>query len=208
MKCLFEQDEMVLRALEGSDEELMMLGKWRSDERVSSFYGGKDKDNSLEGTKKRYLPRIEGKTQTVPCIIEVSKKPSVYIQYYSLTDKQYEVKADNRVKTDKKNPRHLGASLPGKICDIAIREGDRIEKGDTLMLIEAMKMETMVRSHISGYVDKIYVKNGDEVAQDELLLSFIPDVKEIESMAHPALPEMDLSLLDRNELIEVNINED
>ncbi|MBQ6392978.1 MAG: pyruvate carboxylase, partial [Eubacterium sp.] len=95
-----------------------------------------------------------------------------------ITDKHYEVKADNRVKTDKKNPRHLGASLPGRICDIAIREGDRIEKGDTLMLIEAMKMETMVRSHISGYVDKIYVKNGDEVAQDELLVSFILDEKE------------------------------
>ena len=113
-----------------------------------------------------------------------------------ITDKHYEVKADNRVKTDKKNPRHLGASLPGRICDIVIKEGDRVEKGQTLMVIEAMKMETMVRSHISGYVDKIYVKDGDEVAQDELLVSFIPDEKEIEDMAHPSLPEMDLSLLD------------
>jgi pyruvate carboxylase len=125
-----------------------------------------------------------------------------------ITDKHYEVKADNRIKTDKKNPRHLGASLPGRICDIAIREGDRIEKGQTLMLIEAMKMETMVRSHISGYVDKIYVEDGDEVAQDELLVSFIPDEKEMEDMAHPSLPEMDLSLLDRNELMPVKISED
>ena len=125
-----------------------------------------------------------------------------------ITDKHYEVKADNRVKTDKKNPRHLGASLPGRICDIVIKEGDRVEKGQTLMVIEAMKMETMVRSHISGYVDKIYVKDGDEVAQDELLVSFIPDEKEIQDMAHPSLPEMDLSLLDKNELVKVNINED
>ena len=125
-----------------------------------------------------------------------------------ITDKHYEVKADNRIKTDKKNPRHLGASIPGRICDIAVKEGDRVEKGQSLMIIEAMKMETMIRSHVSGSVDKIYVSDGEEVNQDQLLISFILDDKEMEEMKHPALPEMDLSLLDKNELIPVEIQED
>ena len=125
-----------------------------------------------------------------------------------IMDKHYEVKADNRLKTDKKNPRHLGASLPGRICDIVIKEGDHVEKGQSLMLIEAMKMETMVRSHVSGYIDKIYVKNGDEVNQDALLVSFILDDKEIQEMQHPKLPDMDLSLLDMDELVPVHMNEE
>jgi len=124
-----------------------------------------------------------------------------------ITDKHYEVKADNRIKTDKKNPRHLGASIPGRICEIAVKEGDRVEKGDPLMIIEAMKMETKVRSHVSGYVDKIYVGDGDEVTQDELLLSFILDEKEIRERMHPSLPEMDLSLLDNNDLTPVYVKE-
>ena len=124
-----------------------------------------------------------------------------------IMDQHYEVKADNRLKIDKKNPRHLGASLPGRICDITVKEGDRVEKGMALMLIEAMKMETMVRSHVSGYVDKIYVKNGDEVTQDALLISFILDKEEIAQMEHPKLPEMDLSLLEMDELIPVHIDE-
>lgn len=124
-----------------------------------------------------------------------------------IMDEHYEVKADNRLKIDKKNPRHLGASLPGRICDIAVKEGDRVEKGMALMLIEAMKMETMVRSHVSGYVDKIYVKDGDEVTQDALLISFILDKEESAEIEHPKLPEMDLSLLEVDDLVHVEIKE-
>lgn len=125
-----------------------------------------------------------------------------------ILDKHYEVKADNRLKTDKKNPRHLGASLPGSICEIAVKEGDRVEKGMRLMVIEAMKMETTVRSTVNGYIDKIYVKNGDEVNQDALLVSFILDEGEQIEIAHPTLPEMDLSLLDKDELKPIQLLEE
>lgn len=125
-----------------------------------------------------------------------------------IMDKHYEVKADNRLKTDKKNPKHLGASLPGTICDIAVKEGDRVEKGMQLMVIEAMKMETTVRSHVSGYIDKLYVKDGDEVNQDALLVSFILDESEKTQMEHPKLPEMDLSKLYTDELKTVEVKEE
>ncbi len=124
-----------------------------------------------------------------------------------ILDKHYEIKADNRLKTDKKNPRHLGASIPGRICDIAVKEGDRVEKGMPLMLIEAMKMETMVRSHVSGYVDKIFVKEGDDVNQDALLVSFLLDENERTEVEHPKLPNMDLSLLDEDELRDIVVKE-
>ena len=67
-----------------------------------------------------------------------------------MQDKHFEVKADRRLKTDHKNPGHLGASIPGTICDIRIKEGDIVKKNMPLMTIEAMKMETTVTSAVSG----------------------------------------------------------
>lgn len=115
-----------------------------------------------------------------------------------ILDKHYEVKADNRLKTDHTNPGHLGASIPGTICDVRIQEGDVVHRNDPLMVIEAMKMETNVVSPVDGIVDKIYVKAGEEVNQDALLVSFILSEEEQAKQEHPALPEMDLSTLDQD----------
>ncbi len=41
------------------------------------------------------------------------------------------------------------------------------------MTVEAMKMETSVLSKVDGIVDKIYIKEGDKVSQEELLISFV-----------------------------------
>ena len=124
-----------------------------------------------------------------------------------ILDKNFEVKADRRLKTDPKNPGHLGASLPGVICDIRIKEGDKVTKNMPLMTIEAMKMETTVTSKVNGIVDKIYVSEGDEVNQDALLVSFIIDEKDRKEPQHPELPKMDLSLLDQEDFKTVNISE-
>lgn len=122
-----------------------------------------------------------------------------------MQDKHFEVKADRRLKTDHKNPGHLGASIPGTICDIRIKEGDIVKKNMPLMTIEAMKMETTVTSAVSGVVDKIYVRNGEEVNQDALLVSFIVNEEDLPEETHPKLPEMDLSRLDEDEFKVVSI---
>lgn len=123
-----------------------------------------------------------------------------------ILDKHYEIKADRRLKVDQKNPGHIGASLPGVICDLKIKEGDRVTKNMPLMTIEAMKMETTVCSRIAGIVDKIYVKEGDEVKQDALLVSFIVDEKDRPKKQHLELPKMDLSTLDQDEFKIVDVS--
>lgn len=124
-----------------------------------------------------------------------------------ILDKHFEVKADRRLKTDRKNPGHLGASLPGRICEIRIKEGDVIAKNTPLMTIEAMKMETTVTAKVSGVVDKIYVANGDEVNQDDLLVSFVVDEKDMPEIKHPELPKIDLDTLDQDEFKSVKVTD-
>ena len=90
-----------------------------------------------------------------------------------ILDKRLEVKTDRRIKADKHNPAHLGSAIPGVIGQILVKEGDEVSINTPLMTVEAMKMETTVVSTVEGKVDKIYVREGENVNQEELLISFI-----------------------------------
>jgi len=59
------------------------------------------------------------------------------------------------------------APLPGVVIDIKVRVGDKVNPGDKLMVIEAMKMENEIPSEFTGVVDKILVSKGDNVDGDE-----------------------------------------
>ncbi len=94
------------------------------------------------------------------------------MRHIKILDKNLEVKADRRLKADKKNPGHLGSTIPGTVGAVLVKEGDPVTVNMPLMTIEAMKMETTVVSKVNGTVDKIYVTEGDSVNQEDLLISF------------------------------------
>ncbi|XP_040266196.1 pyruvate carboxylase, mitochondrial [Bufo bufo] len=64
----------------------------------------------------------------------------------------------------------IGAPMPGKVIDIKVKEGDRIEKGQPLCVLSAMKMETLVNSPVSGTIKKIYVKLDMHLEGEDLVL--------------------------------------
>jgi len=68
----------------------------------------------------------------------------------------------------------LRAPIPARVTDVLVSTGDRVEAGQLLLKIEAMKMENQVLSPIAGTVEKVCVANGQEVAQDELLVKVDP----------------------------------
>jgi biotin carboxyl carrier protein len=57
----------------------------------------------------------------------------------------------------------VSVPMPGKIVEVLVSEGDSVEKGQGLVIVEAMKMENEVRSPIDGEVKEIKVKPGDTV---------------------------------------------
>jgi biotin carboxyl carrier protein len=64
----------------------------------------------------------------------------------------------------------VSVPMPGKVIAILISEGDLVEKGQGLVIVEAMKMENEVRSPIAGAVKEIKVKPGDTVEGGATLL--------------------------------------
>lgn len=64
----------------------------------------------------------------------------------------------------------LKAPMPGKILEVVIKEGDRVELGDPVVILEAMKMENELKAPISGTVTTIAVSKSDSVEKNELIL--------------------------------------
>ena len=62
------------------------------------------------------------------------------------------------------------APLPGNIFKIKVKVGDSVAKGDSLLILEAMKMENDVLADQAGVIKEIKVKEGDAVLQNDLLL--------------------------------------
>ena len=65
---------------------------------------------------------------------------------------------------------NVSVPMPGKIIAVLVGEGDAVEKGQGLVIVEAMKMENEVRSPISGEVKEIRVKPGDTVEGGAVLI--------------------------------------
>ena len=69
-------------------------------------------------------------------------------------------------------PQELRAPMPGVIIEINVPPGARVERGDQLLVLEAMKMKNPIRSPRDGIVDKILVKEGQNVNFDDVLLRY------------------------------------
>ena len=63
------------------------------------------------------------------------------------------------------------APLPGIISDLKVQEGDHVDTGTTLIVIEAMKLENPIKAAAPAVVRKVHVAKGQEIGQGALLLS-------------------------------------
>ena len=86
----------------------------------------------------------------------------------SQLDSQRVTKASRRPKASKEG--HVTSSMPGTIVDVVVKVGAKVKAGDTVLVIEAMKMENEVHAPTAGTVTAVNVAKGDSVNPDEALL--------------------------------------
>jgi biotin carboxyl carrier protein len=68
--------------------------------------------------------------------------------------------------------RTIVAPLPGTVKSVAIRSGQEVTAGEELLVIEAMKMDNIIRAPRPGIIDTVYVGEGKRVAHGELILEY------------------------------------
>jgi 3-methylcrotonyl-CoA carboxylase alpha subunit len=73
-------------------------------------------------------------------------------------------------------PGHLAAPMPGKVIQVAVKPGDAVQRGATLMVLEAMKMEHSIAAPMDGKIERVFFKPGDLVEEGAELLAFAEEV--------------------------------
>lgn len=106
--------------------------------------------------------------------IKVNKKTYI-VELESVEEKASATQAAPvETKTEKattnKEGQQILSPIQGNIVDIRVKVGDKIEKGDVLLVIEAMKLENDVPSTVTGEVVEILVTKGQAVAAKDILL--------------------------------------
>lgn len=92
----------------------------------------------------------------------------------TIRDLEVVTTSEAKAKADKDNPNQIGASMPGTVIKTLVVKDDRVEKGDHLIITEAMKMETTVQAPFDGIIKLVNVADGEAIETGDLLLEIQP----------------------------------
>lgn len=137
------------------------------------FYGPDTTDEMLvdiEPGKRliiRFLaigqPKPDG-TRTV--FFELNGQP----REVEVVDRSLDNLVTKAIRADSTDPTHVAANMPGMVIGIAVKQGDTVQKGDKLIVLEAMKMETTINADRDGQVEQLLVKTGIQVEAGDLMM--------------------------------------
>jgi len=88
----------------------------------------------------------------------------------TVRDRKLEVKVEAKPKADPAQPGQIGAPIPGVVSTVAVELNQPVKKGDRLLVLEAMKMQSTVYAPVSGLVKQPLARPGQHVEAKELLL--------------------------------------
>ena len=88
----------------------------------------------------------------------------------TVLDKSLEPEGIQRPKADPADPLQVAAPMPGLVVAVAVQAGDPVVRGQKLLTMEAMKMETTLYAEQDGRVAQVLTKSGIQVETGELLL--------------------------------------
>ena len=88
------------------------------------------------------------------------------VGYKTLFTKKFE----NRKAYVKPDPRKIVSFIPGTVVEIFVEEGQAVERGDDLVLLEAMKMNNRITAPVSGIIKSLNVSVGETVAKGRLIV--------------------------------------
>lgn len=116
--------------------------------------------------KKKYLAEIIEKSQNKYTVLINGVSYSFTIETpISFKRKKYLEKNLQKSKMEL-----IGAPMPGKIVDVLVEEGAKVNEGESLLILEAMKMQNEIASTVTGTIRKVFVKPNDIVNKEDVLV--------------------------------------
>ena len=120
----------------------------------------------IEFRNKKYLAEITDKTQNKYVVLLNGVSYSFTIESpISYRRRKYlkKYKQANKLEV-------VTAPMPGKVLELLVEENARVKEGESILILEAMKMQNEITTQVAGKIRKINVRAGDSVTKDEVLM--------------------------------------
>ncbi len=88
------------------------------------------------------------------------------VRYRTLLTEKY----NQRKKYVEYNPKLMTAFIPGTIVDVYVKEGKKVKEGETMLILEAMKMRNQLQAPFDATIKKVLVKVNDLVSKNQLMI--------------------------------------
>ncbi len=137
-----------------------------------------EKLDIIKNNDSSYHVIFNNKTYT----ISINDNPNCNTKHYVVNINDKEVELDIKDSLDqmleemgfsdikKQGTGEIKSPMPGLVLKIEVKEGQQVEKNDTLLTLEAMKMENLIKAPATGIVKSIKVKEGEAVNKNQLLV--------------------------------------
>lgn len=90
-----------------------------------------------------------------------------------INDQSVQTQVVAKRKAETGNPNQIGATMPGSVLEILVQAGDKVSKGQALMVTEAMKMETTIEAPFDAEIKEIFVIKGEAIQTQDLLIELL-----------------------------------
>jgi len=162
----------------GKDEVKLEIA--REDVHIAVRFADEEKPRWLDSDWAPGEPLWTGLIDGHPAAVQVRSIPNgfalshqgVETKAYVYTEREAQYARLMPVKKGADTGKQVLCPMPGLIKSIAVSEGQEVKAGETVAVVEAMKMENVLRAEIDGTVKKIHAKPGDSLAVDAVILEF------------------------------------
>ena len=139
-----------------TEEELSSgtINKISNDTYIYQYANKNYKIKVYQKTDKSYTLKINGYSYTVKAITKLDQ----------LIEKLGFNKSKSRVLTS------ISAPMPGMVLEVMVKVGQEIQQGDDLLILEAMKMENIIKADGNGTISSINIKVGDKVEKGQVMI--------------------------------------
>lgn len=86
-------------------------------------------------------------------------------------ERQRRIRQSTSSQTVKSGDYHLRAPMPGLVIDIPVKEGQEIEVGQNLVILESMKMQNELKAPREGTVSRVLIKPGDSIEHNQIMMT-------------------------------------
>jgi len=168
------------RAVWLGEEEMRLTVKRENGVIEVRFHDGRARASRVVSDWRPGAPVWNGTVDGHPATVQVRAIPNGFALSYRGVETRAYVYTEREAGYARLMPvrkagdtgKQVVCPMPGLVVSIAVKEGQEVKAGETVAVVEAMKMENVLRAEIDGTVKKINAKPGDSLAVDAVILEF------------------------------------